>query len=132
METYDIIFEANGFSYEQDFKLSLNEAMDYIEKTNGHDNIETASYEGGIIKVVGNDSGETVYETKVYTLTYDLYFDNDTSSDNEGFKNTLQEAMDYIERWNGTNDSYFEDYKGGTVRIVCNETEETVYEVDVF
>lgn len=23
---------------------------------------------------------------------------------------------------------YFEDYKGGTVQIVCNETEEVVYE----
>lgn len=36
-------------------------------------------------------------------------------------------CLDYIKAYNGTNESYFEDYKGGTVSIYCNETEEDVY-----
>ena len=32
-----------------------------------------------------------------------------------------------ISRCNGTNEGYFEDYKGGIVSIVCNETGEEVY-----
>lgn len=59
--------------------------------------------------------------------TYDIYFNDDTSSNNKGFKTTLEECKSYIELYNGTNESYFEDYKGGVVSIVCNETEEEVY-----
>lgn len=39
--------------------------------------------------------------------------------------------MDYIRSYNGTSESYFADYKGDTVSIVCNETGETVYETVV-
>jgi hypothetical protein len=63
--------------------------------------------------------------------TYDVHFNNSTSSNNKGFKLTLKSCKNYIECNNGTNDSYFADYKGGTVSIVCNETGETVYEEDV-
>lgn len=64
-------------------------------------------------------------------LTYDIYFNDDTDSNNKGFKNTLEYCKGYIDSYNGTNESYFEDYKGGTVSIVCNETSESVYEMDV-
>ena len=60
--------------------------------------------------------------------TYDVHFNDSTDSNNKGFEYSFEEAKSYIERYNGTNESYFEDYKGGTVSIVCNETGETVYE----
>lgn len=68
---------------------------------------------------------------EVTNYTYDVYFNSNTSSDNKGFKMSLEEAQDYIEINNGTNESYFEDYKGGTVSIYCNETEEVIYETAV-
>lgn len=64
-------------------------------------------------------------------LTYDLYFDDDYDSNNKGMHESYDYCMDYIKCNNGTNTSYFQDYKGGTVRIVCNETGETVYSEEV-
>lgn len=61
-------------------------------------------------------------------LTYDVVFNDDYDSNNKGFKYSLEDARGYIDSYNGTSESYFEDYKGGTVSIVCNETEETIYE----
>ena len=58
--------------------------------------------------------------------TYDIYFNDDTDSNNKGFNLSLEECKDWIESHRGA--SYFEDYKGGTVSIVCNETGDTVYE----
>lgn len=63
--------------------------------------------------------------------TYDIHFNDETSSDSKGFTATFDYCKDYIESYNGTNESYFEDYKGGTVSIVCNETGETVFETEV-
>ena len=60
--------------------------------------------------------------------TYDVHFNNDTNSNNKGFSQSLEYCRGYIELYNGTDESYFADYKGGTVSIVCNETGETVYE----
>ena len=60
--------------------------------------------------------------------TYDVYFNDAENSNNKGFEYSFEEAKSYIERHNGTNESYFEDYKGGIVSIVDNETGETVYE----
>ena len=63
--------------------------------------------------------------------TYNVHFNDEFDSNDKGMAVTLQEAKDYIESWNGTDYSYFEDYKGGTVSVVCNETGETVYEEEV-
>lgn len=63
--------------------------------------------------------------------TYDVHFNDEQDSNNKGFEMTKQEAIDYIKGYNVTNHSYFEDYKGGTVSVVCNETGETVYEEEV-
>ena len=63
--------------------------------------------------------------------TYDVHFNDNNDSNSKGFKVSLKEAKDYIKSNNGTNNSYFADYKGGTVSVVCNETGETVYEVKV-
>ena len=60
-------------------------------------------------------------------FTYDVCFDDDNSSNNEGWHESYQYCKDYIESNNGSNWSYFEDYKGGFASIVCNETGDEVY-----
>ena len=59
--------------------------------------------------------------------TYDVVFHDETSDNNKGWSESYEYCKDYIEQYNGTNESYFADYKGGTVAIYCNETEEEVY-----
>ena len=59
--------------------------------------------------------------------TFDIHFNDDESSMNKGFDLTKSECMAYIKRNNGTNNSYFADYKGGTVSIVSNLTGKTVF-----
>ncbi len=63
--------------------------------------------------------------------TYDVVFNDESDSNNKGFESTKQEAIEYIESNNGTNESYFEDYKGGTVSVIDNESGNVVYEVEV-
>ena len=60
-------------------------------------------------------------------LTYDVVFQDDNSSNRKGWHETFEYCKNYIESNNGTNTSYFADYKGGTVSIYCNETDEEVY-----
>ena len=64
-------------------------------------------------------------------LTYDVVFNDNENSNSKGFKETIDYCKDYIRHNNGTNESYFEDYKGGNVQVVCNETGEVVYEEEV-
>lgn len=63
--------------------------------------------------------------------TYDIFFDDENNSNNKGWHASLDECKEYIKANNGTNGSYFADYKGGSVSIVCNETGEEVYIEDV-
>lgn len=63
--------------------------------------------------------------------TYDVHFNDANSSNNKGFKESIQFCKNYIRQNNGTNNSYFSDYKSGTVSVVCNETGETVYSADI-
>lgn len=63
--------------------------------------------------------------------TYDIYFNDSGSTNNKGFRMTIQEAIDYVRAHNGSDHSYFADYKGGIVSVVCNETGETVYEEQI-
>lgn len=65
------------------------------------------------------------------TKTYDVVFNDATDSNTKGFNESLEYCKDYIKAHNGSNHSYFADYKGGTASIVCNETDETVYEEEV-
>lgn len=64
-------------------------------------------------------------------LTYDIVFNDDENSNNNGFSLSLEDAESYIRQNNGTNESYFADYKGGSVSIVCNETDETILVVEI-
>ena len=72
-----------------------------------------------------------VSEYQEEVLTYDVVFDSDTDSNNKGFKATLDFCENYIKMHNGTNESYFKNYKGGIVSIICNETEVTVFETEI-
>ncbi|WP_273084548.1 hypothetical protein [Capnocytophaga gingivalis] len=65
-------------------------------------------------------------------LTYNVVFNDDNNSNDKGFEQTLDYCKNYIATYNGTNESYFADYKGGIVQIVCNENDEVVYEEEVF
>lgn len=64
-------------------------------------------------------------------LTYDVVFNDDTDSNSKGFKSSIEDCKKYIELNNGSNESYFADYKGGIVSVVCNETGEEVYSEEV-
>lgn len=72
--------------------------------------------------------GTEIMTTRRNEYTYDVVFNDDTDSNSKGFNSSFDYCKDYIRMYNGTNESYFEDYKGGSVQIVCNETEEVVYE----
>ena len=74
---------------------------------------------------------EFIEKLRTKPFTFDIYFNDDYDSNNKGFRYTYEEAKAYIDTYNGTDESYFEDYKGGVVSIVNNETEETVYEVSI-
>jgi hypothetical protein len=63
--------------------------------------------------------------------TYDVYFNDSNDSNNKDFNESFEYCKNYIEAYNGTNESYFGDYKGGIVSIVCNETGEEVYSEDI-
>ena len=88
-----------------------------------------------------SDFGENLSEERKYAfscfigslswLTYDIHFDDENNSNNKGFNDSFQECKEYIEMENGTNNSYFPDYKGGTVSIYCNELDRLVYETEI-
>lgn len=63
--------------------------------------------------------------------TFDIVFNDSEQSNCKGFKSTLEYCKNYIETHNGSNNSYFKDYKSGTVQIICNQTEEIVYQTEI-
>jgi len=64
-------------------------------------------------------------------LTYDIHFNDSENSNNKGFKKSLLFCLNYVEENNGTNNSYFADYKGGNVSVVCNETGRVAFTTEV-
>jgi hypothetical protein len=62
----------------------------------------------------------------IYGVSYDVVFHDNDSSNAKGFEESLQYCKNYIKNYNGTNESYFKDYKGGFVQIVNNATGEVV------
>lgn len=63
--------------------------------------------------------------------TFDVVFNDEIASDCKGFHESYEYCKRYIDQYNGTAESYFGDYKGGTVSIVCNETGEEVYSEEI-
>ena len=78
-----------------------------------------------------DEDGKDAVEVLCETRTYDIHFNDDCDSNSKGMKASVDYCKEYIRQNNGTSESYFADYKGGTVSIVCNETGETVYEEEV-
>ena len=64
---------------------------------------------------------------KLGKKVFNVYFNDDDSSNSEGWSETYGYCKNYINATNGTNEGYFADYKGGTVSIYNEETEEDVY-----
>lgn len=62
-------------------------------------------------------------------FTYDVVFNDLDDSNSKGFIDSFQDCKDWIINNRGT--GYFQDYKGGTVSIICNQTGETVYTKDI-
>lgn len=64
--------------------------------------------------------------------TYDVVFNDTESSNSMGFKSTKEEAINYIQAWNGSDHLHFADYKGGVVEVVENSGDsEVVYSEEV-
>ena len=106
----------------------------------GEDGVKRSKYKNGKLlngkeyleKPIRNEFENDKYHyAMMYDLTYDVHFNNEQDSNNKGFIDSYDDCLSYIEEYNGTNHSYFKDYKGGTVSIICNETGETVFETEV-
>ncbi len=94
--------------------------------------IETVIEEGGTFEdavFIAEDAFLKSEEDAV--RTYDVRFNDEEDSNSKGFRESFEYCKQYIEMYNGSNHSYFADYKGGTVSIVCNETGETIYEEEI-
>ncbi|GHE34992.1 hypothetical protein [Sphingobacterium griseoflavum] len=63
---------------------------------------------------------------------YNVVFNDYENSNDKGFELSLEEAKAYVAQYNGTEESYFADYKGGVVQIVDNESGDVVHEEEVF
>ncbi len=86
------------------------------------------------IETFFNTRRDLFYEiptAKTGKFTYDVVFDDDTSTNSKGFRETIEYCKHYISSNNGTRESYFEDYVGGVVWIRCNETGDMIYETTV-
>ena len=81
-------------------------------------------------KIEDNKSFEW-YDFVITDCTYDVHFDDENSSNCKGWAISFAECKDYIDTYNGTNESYFADYRDGTAAVYCNELAETVYETEV-
>ena len=80
---------------------------------------------------IENEPKFEYYDFVITFFTYDVHFEDENNSNCKGWYVGLAECKDYIDSYNGTNESYFADYKGGTVSIYCNELDETVYETEI-
>lgn len=62
----------------------------------------------------------------------DIDFNNDTDSHSKGWNSPASKCFNYIKSYNGTDESYFQCYKGGTVQVVHNSTGEILLETEIF
>ncbi len=103
-----------GYFSEEHFLNDTCKSVPLMENAQAFDSYTEAQ---AVIDSIG--LGE--YCTVVEIPTYDVHYNSDTASNNEGFGASFEYCKNYIEMWNGSNHSYFEDYKGGTVSIVCSD-----------
>lgn len=66
MKTYDIVFNDERNSNSKGFAESLDYCKEYIARNNdGTGESYFADYEGGIVQIIDNLTGEVVYEEPV-------------------------------------------------------------------
>ena len=64
------------------------------------------------------------------TKTFDVVFNDDIDSNCKGFEQDAADCYTWIQN-NKNSDINFKDYATGTVTIVCNESGETIQEIDI-
>ena len=67
-------------------------------------------------------------ENAYFPYTYNVHFNDSENSNDIGGKNTLEYCQSVIKL---KRSEYFDCYKNGTVSIVCNETEKTIFEKSI-
>lgn len=142
MKTYLVTYEGNStrFKYFEE-EVNANSAREAVEGVYSkyldenyfpQDDGSVKDCDGHTIAEEDDDSIE--YDGGGFgaqELTYDVVFSDNEASDEKGFYQSFDYCKDYINRFNGTNESYFADYKDGTVSIVCNETADTIFETKI-
>lgn len=104
------------------------EVADIIEANGWNDEMYNDAY-----KVCSDDSRRVVLNEQgkaeiIEKRSYDVVYNDDEHSDSEGFHQSYEYCKEWIERYNGTGEDRFGDYKGGVVSIYCWETDCDVYE----
>lgn len=64
-------------------------------------------------------------------LNYKIVFKNNNNTNQKYFNVNFEYCKNWIEKHNGTNYSYFDEYKNGTVSIVQQNTQEVVFETEI-
>jgi len=64
-KTYDILFNDSEFTNNKGFRMTKKEAINYIQAHNGSDHGYFKDYKGGVVSVICNETGETVYEENI-------------------------------------------------------------------
>lgn len=67
-------------------------------------------------------------DMEINLLSYDVVFNDENNSDSMGFVESQKYCFDYIDAKKG---SRFAEYNGGTVKVVCRETEDVILELEV-
>src|SRR5690606_8555783 len=119
---YEIIDDENLIS-------ELTKALE--EKKFVQESFGKKLYEGNGYNIEVSQFASAWWEYELTQTTFDIRFDDDENSNSIGIAESLSYCKDYIKQHNGTNHSYFSDYKGGTASIVSNETGEKVFETEV-
>lgn len=109
-----------GYEHESDGEICDYSLVEVDENCKKFPHTKVVDSEGTVIQLFDKQD-----------FSYDIHFNDSENSNNKGFKDSLADCKEYIATHNGSNYSYFADYKGGTVSIVCNETEEVVFETVV-
>ena len=116
----------------------INNCIDYplemVEsaiETNGWQDLSDSEYDvcsDGINKVVLDENTGIAKVVDDIKYTYDVVFNDDSNSNAKGIHGTEEECMRWIESNHHDASTYFGDYKGGIVSIVCDQTGDVVYE----
>ena len=125
----------------QKFISRYAETFTLIEMTNGADYRHGEIVPAAVVAKLNEEEFDDLYNELMDSdnekaswdddFHYNVVFNDEYDSNDKGMAESLEYCKEYIRQNNGTDESYFADYKGGIVSIVCNETGETVYEEEV-